>query len=203
MRDAENIRQIENSGVDWMGFIFHPESSRYVSEIPDHLPQKAKRVGVFVNETREKIIETAARFALDLLQLHGNESPELCMELREKNLTIWKPPVPIIKAFSVENDFPIETVKKYEGVCDYFLFDTKTPLHGGSGKKFKWEILSRYKGKTPFLLSGGISPEDVLNILRFNHPMCIGIDINSKFEISPALKDVNLVKRFINKLCQK
>ena len=109
----------------------------------------------------------------------------------------------VIKAFSIGNEFPSEEVNRYEGVCNYFLFDTKTPQHGGSGRKFNWEILSQYKGNTPFLLSGGISPEDAESIRQFNHPKFIGIDINSKFETNPALKDAELVKIFINKLCQR
>ena len=150
-------------------------------------------MGVFVNETKENIIETTERFALDFVQLHGNESPEFCEE-------IGKEGVKVIKAFSIEDSFPIEMVKEYESVCDYFLFDTKTLQYGGSGKKFNWEVLSHYRGNKPFLLSGGISPEDAESIRQFQHPMCIGIDINSKFEISSALKNVGLVKQFINKV---
>ncbi|MGI6047053.1 MAG: phosphoribosylanthranilate isomerase [Petrimonas sp.] len=193
MRDADNIREIENLGVDWIGFIFYRKSSRFVSQIPDYLPEKAKRVGVFVNETKENIIETTERFALDFVQLHGNESPDFCEE-------IGKERVKIIKAFSIEDSFPIETVKEYESVCDYFLFDTKTLQYGGSGKKFNWEVLSHYRGNKPFLLSGGISLDDTKSIHQFQHPMCAGIDINSKFEISPALKNVGLVKQFIKKI---
>ncbi|WP_436414328.1 phosphoribosylanthranilate isomerase [Petrimonas sp.] len=196
MRSAENIRQIEQLGVDWMGFIFYPKSPRFVSEFPSYLPVKTKRVGVFVNETKDNITKTATRFALDFVQLHGNESPEFCVEMGKIGLKV-------IKAFSIGNEFPSEEVNRYEGVCNYFLFDTKTPQHGGSGRKFNWEILSNYIGNTPFLLSGGISPKDAESIRQFNHPKLIGIDINSKFETNPALKDVELVKIFINKLCQR
>ena len=193
MRDAENICDIENLGVDWMGFIFYPKSSRYVSEIPAYLPTKAKRVGVFVNEPIESILETVKLFQLDYVQLHGNESPEFCDEMGENGLKI-------IKAFSIENEFPSEKVNAYHGKCDYFLFDTKTSKYGGSGKKFNWDILSEYHGETPFLLSGGISPDDIDAVKSFSHPKCIGIDINSKFEIDPAFKDVELVKQFTDKI---
>ena len=193
MRDAENICDIENLGVDWMGFIFYPKSSRYVSEIPAYLPTKAKRVAVFVNEPIESILETVKLFQLDFVQLHGDESPEICDEMGENRLKV-------IKAFSIENEFPAEKVSAYYDKCAYFLFDTKTNLHGGSGKKFNWDILSEYNGETPFLLSGGISPDDIHAVKSFSHPKCIGIDINSKFEIDPALKDAELVKQFINKI---
>lgn len=190
MRDAQNILDVEKAGTQWMGFIFYPQSPRFVSEVPTYLPKNAKRVGVFVNETKEKILETASRFGLDLLQLHGNESPDFCDEMGKTGLKI-------IKAFSIDNYFPSELVKNYHTVCDYFLFDTKTAAYGGSGKKFNWEILSDYQGTTPFLLSGGISLEDVEEVRNFSHPQCIGFDINSKFEIKPALKNVEAVEQFI------
>ena len=192
MRDTENIREVEQAGVDWMGFIFHRKSPRYVSRVPVYLPKNAKRVGVFVNQRMENIVETAMLFQLDFVQLHGNESPEFCDELGKNGLKI-------IKAFSIENEFPAEKVSAYDK-CAYFLFDTKTPSHGGSGKKFNWDVLSDYHGETPFLLSGGISPNDIGSIREINHPTCIGIDINSKFEIKPALKDVELIKQFIDKI---
>lgn len=193
MRDAENIREIEKLDVDWIGFIFYPNSPRFVSEVPNFLSEKINRVGVFVNESKEKIIEKVSHFGLNLVQLHGNESPEFCDEMGKIGLKV-------IKAFSIGNDFPTETVNAYLNKCDYFLFDTKTPSYGGSGKKFNWEVLSKYRGETPFLLSGGISWEDVENIRQLSHPKFIGIDINSKFEISPAVKDVELVKQFIDKI---
>ncbi len=193
MRDAENIRDIEKLGVDWMGFIFYPKSPRFVSEIPAYLPTRAKRVGVFVNESIKNILKTVKLFQLDFVQLHGDESPEFCDEIGDNGLKI-------IKAFSIENEFPSEKVNTYHGKCDYILFDTRTNLHGGSGKKFNWDILSDYRGETPFLLSGGISPDDIHAVKSFSHPKCIGIDINSKFEIGPALKDAELVKQFIDKI---
>lgn len=193
MRDADNIREIENLGIDWMGFIFYSKSPRAVNDMLGYIPKKVKRVGVFVDELIEIILETEMLFRLDMVQLHGNESPELCRQLKSTGAKI-------IKAFSIEDKFPAEKVNEYNGACDYFLFDTKTHLHGGSGKKFNWDVLSDYQGDTPFLLSGGISIDDTEEILAFSHPQFIGIDINSKFEISPALKDVEQIKQFIEKI---
>ncbi|MBK5195968.1 MAG: phosphoribosylanthranilate isomerase, partial [Proteiniphilum sp.] len=132
---------------------------------------------------------------LDILQLHGDESPAYCKELQDEGFLV-------IKAFGIETDqpFPTEEVQRYEACCDYFLFDTQTPIHGGSGKKFNWEILSAYNGDTPFLLSGGISPGDAEVVETFSHPKFQGIDLNSGFEASPAIKDVDLIQTFIEQL---
>jgi phosphoribosylanthranilate isomerase len=193
MRDAENIREVEALGVDWMGFVFHRTSPRFVSELPDYLPQRAKRIGVFVNETEERIMETVELFRLDMVQLHGQETPDFCNRIRSKGLKV-------IKAINVQNGFPSEEVFSYEGACDYFLFDTKTSLPGGSGLKFDWSALSAYRGTTPFLLSGGISPDDADRVEVFVHGHCIGIDLNSRFETSPAYKDIRLLQSFIDKI---
>jgi phosphoribosylanthranilate isomerase len=196
MRDAENIREVEALGVDWMGFVFHRTSPRFVGELPDYLPQRAKRVGVFVDETEEQIMETVQLFRLDMVQLHGHETPDFCSCIRSKGLKV-------IKAISMQNRFPSEEVSFYERACDYFLFDTKTPLPGGSGQKFDWSSLSAYRGTTPFLLSGGISPDDADRVEAFVHERCIGIDLNSRFETSPAYKDIRLLQSFIDKIKRK
>jgi len=196
MRDAENIREVEALGVDWMGFVFHRTSPRFVGELPDYLPQRAKRVGVFVDEREEQIMETVQLFRLDMVQLHGRETSDFCSRIRSKGLKV-------IKAINVQNRFPSEEVSFYEGTCDYFLFDTKTPLPGGSGQKFDWSSLSAYRGTTPFLLSGGISPDDADRVEAFVHERCIGIDLNSRFETSPACKDTHLLQSFIDKIKRK
>lgn len=196
MRDAENIREVEALGVDWMGFVFHRTSPRFVGELPDYLPQRAKRVGVFVDETEEQIMETVQLFRLDMVQLHGHETPDFCSRIRSKGLKV-------IKAINVQNTFSTEEVSFYERACDYFLFDTKTPLPGGSGQKFDWSSLSAYRGTTPFLLSGGISPDDAYRVEAFVHESCIGIDLNSRFETSPAYKDIRLLQSFIDKIKRK
>ena len=191
MRDAENICQVEALGIDMMGFIFYPKSSRYVSKHPEYLPTKCKRIGVFVDEDIEQVKHIAEEFALDLIQLHGSESPEYAQRLRD-----WK----VIKAFNIATKEDLEATKPYEGLVDYFLFDTKGKSAGGNGEKFNWNVLSNYKGNTPFLLSGGIGPDDAGRIKVFQHPKCIGIDLNSRFETAPALKDINKLKSFIQAL---
>ena len=190
MRDGDNIRAVEALGVDWMGFIFYLHSKRYVDVVPDYLPEKTKRVGVFVNESIQKILEKVESFHLDIVQLHGDESPEECQQLKVKGFKV-------MKAFGIADSFPSDNITEYKGCCDYFLFDTQTSDYGGSGRQFNWDIVQDYQGKTPFLLSGGIGPDDAENIREFSHPMCIGIDINSKFELSPANKDLESIQQFI------
>ena len=192
MRDAENIREVESLGIDLMGFIFWPKSSRYVSERPAYLPN-CKRVGVFVNEDIEIVKRTAKDFGLNLIQLHGSESPEYVRLLRE-----WK----IIKAFNIATPDDLKQTSAYEGLADYFLFDTKGKSVGGNGEKFDWRVLDSYRGNTPFLLSGGIGPEDVEFLSHWQHPLCIGFDINSRFEQEPGMKKVNKIKTFINTIRQ-
>ena len=195
MRDGENIRALEALNIDWIGFIFYPHSKRYVDHLPNYLPNKAKRVGVFVNETIETILSKVALFQLDIVQLHGDESPEFCKQLIDKDIMV-------MKAFGIGDTFPTDIIAKYEGCCHYFLFDTQTSNYGGSGRKFDWDILHNYEGSTRFLLSGGIGAEDVSALQQFSHPMCIGIDINSRFEFSPAFKDTQSIHKFIKSLKQ-
>ena len=192
MREAENIREVEALGINWLGLIFWPKSSRYVSERPDYLPQHVKRVGVFVDENLDTVRKKADDYVLDLIQLHGSESPDYIRAL--------KAPSSIIKAFNIATAHDLEQTKEYEGIVDYFLFDTKGPSVGGNGVQFNWDVLKDYHGKTPFLLSGGIGPEDAERIHAFHHPQCIGIDLNSRFELSPGFKDINKLKQFIQAL---
>ena len=196
MRDAENIREVEALGVDLMGFIFWPKSSRFVSERPDYLPTKCKRVGVFVNEDIETIQQIARDYALDFIQLHGQESPDYIRTLRADGSFA----AVIIKAFNIATSADLEATKPYEGLVDYFLFDTKGPSVGGNGEKFDWTVLADYVGEPPFLLSGGIGPDDAERIRTFHHPKFIGIDLNSRFEIAPGFKDINILKEFIKKI---
>jgi phosphoribosylanthranilate isomerase len=191
MRDAENIREVEALGIDLMGFIFWPKSSRYVNERPAYLPTQCKRVGVFVDEDVNTIKKLANDYAIDYIQLHGSESPEYVQQLRN-----WQ----VIKAFNIATTEDLEATKTYEGIVDYFLFDTKGKSVGGNGEKFDWSVLEAYHGDTPFLLSGGIGPDDAERVRTFQHEKCIGIDLNSKFELSPALKDINKLQEFIKEL---
>ena len=193
MRDSENIQQVEELRPDWLGFIFWPKSSRYVSTFPGYMPTHAKRVGVFVDEDIETVRQIAGDYALDIIQLHGQESPEYAAQLRE-----WE----VVKAISVSSREDIMTYQRYEGLVDYFLFDTKCKTVGGSGQQFDWQVLDAYDGQTPFLLSGGIGPDDAERVSTFRHPQCIGIDLNSRFETAPGLKDIHKLKEFIKKLRQ-
>lgn len=193
MRNALNIREVDNLDIDWMGFIFYPQSARYVAAIPSYLPVNAKRVGVFVNESFDNIISTCNHFSLDIVQLHGDETPEQCYHLSQSGLKV-------MKAFSIIDKFPTALSQSYQQVCHYFLFDTQTVGYGGSGKKFDWASIADYQGNIPFLLSGGISVADAKSILQIHHPQLLGVDINSRFESEPALKNVELVKQFLKQI---
>jgi phosphoribosylanthranilate isomerase len=191
MRDAQNIRDVEALGIDWIGMIFWPKSKRYVAEVPSYLPEHLKKVGVFVDSTLDDILQHISDYQLDIIQLHGQESPDFAKALK---------PHTIIKAFNIEKADDLLQTEKYKGIADYFLFDTKGKMAGGNGQKFDWSVLTAYQGKTPFLLSGGIGPEDAESVRSFHHPRCIGIDLNSRFESEPGFKDINQLKTFINKL---
>ena len=204
MRDADNIREVEQLStincqlsINWMGFIFWPKSSRYVSERPAYLPTNCKRVGVFVDENIEQVKRTADEYQLDMIQLHGSESPDYICDLRAD---VSSPA--IIKAFNIATKEDFEAAKPYEGIVDYFLFDTKGPSVGGNGAKFDWTVLADYVGETPFLLSGGIGPDDAARIRSFLHPQQAGIDLNSRFELAPGMKDVSALRKFLNELNQ-
>ena len=204
MRDADNIRDISALGVDMIGLIFYPPSPRYVQQfssgagiIPDYAPDMGKtplRVGVFVDDMPQNIVTRVYNYKLDYIQLHGNEPRETLENLRATIDPDIKPKIKIIKAISVSSAEDIKKYKEYVGAADLFLFDTKCKTVGGSGELFDWQVLQAYDGDVPFLLSGGIGPDDAERIQNFHHPKCIGIDLNSKFEIEPALKDVEKLK---------
>ncbi len=194
MRDAENIQAVEALGVDMMGFIFWPKSKRYVSDRPAYLPTKCQRVGVFVDEDINKVKQIVKDYALDLIQLHGHERPDYVLQLR----SACGNTVDIIKAFNIATLEDLEQTNPYNGFVDYFLFDAKGKYAGGNGEKFDWSVLDSYDGNTPFLLSGGIGPDDAKHVSTFHHPKCIGIDLNSKFESAPALKDIEKLKHFLD-----
>ena len=192
MGDMVRMHQLAAMPVNMLGFIFYPRSPRYVVGKIDpveiaKLPNQIARVGVFVNVEIDEIHEMAESFFLTAIQLHGTESPELCRQLKAEGYTI-------LKAFNIakENDY-----EAYAQYCNYFLFDTPSAQHGGTGQKFDWTLLENYKGTTPFLLSGGIGPDDAEALKQIDHPQFAGIDINSKFEIEPGVKDVELIKEFI------
>jgi len=210
MRDADNIRDISALGVDMIGLIFYPPSPRYVQQfssgagiIPDYAPDMGKtplRVGVFVDDMPQNIVTRVYNYKLDYIQLHGNEPRETLENLRATIDPDIKPKIKIIKAISVSSAEDIKKYKEYVGAADLFLFDTECKTVGGSGEQFDWQVLQAYDGDVPFLLSGGIGPDDAERIKNFHHPKCIGIDLNSKFEIEPALKDVEKLKQFLVKV---
>ena len=193
------------SYIPLMGFIFWPPSKRYVSERPTYLPEHCQRVGVFVDEDIDQVQRTAADYALDFIQLHGHETPEYLRAL----CSVCGDSIATIKAFNIATIADLAATKPYEGLADYFLFDTKTQLPGGSGLHFDWNVLDAYDGTTPYLLSGGIGPDDA-EILQSSlqrggaggGPLaqCVGIDLNSRFELAPALKDVAALRRFLYQL---
>lgn len=213
MRDPDNIRAVTQLSPDYIGFIFWPQSPRYVRNIRvpagtiPNMPREmfdnnttAKRpavVGVFVNEMPQTLITHAYQYKLDYIQLHGNESPVYIDNLKRTLIPDILPDVKIIKALSIREADDVKRWREYEGHADMLLFDTKCKCVGGSGQQFDWEVLDNYDGSIPFLLSGGIDYDDAVRVKNFNHPMCIGIDINSCFETAPALKDIPKLKSFI------
>ncbi len=195
MKFTGNREEVEKLPVDLLGYIFYPPSKRYVGENPQtglFNSHKPKAV-VFVDENAFEILALAKNLGFKWVQLHGKENPKTCLILKNQGLKI-------IKAFSVNEDFQFHKTKPYEGVADYFLFDTKSNIPGGSGKKFDWKILNKYEGNTPFLLSGGIQPDDVEAIKKINHPQFAGVDLNSGFEDEPGLKNIEKLTKFIKEL---
>ena len=196
----DNFEEVLALKPDFVGLIFYPKSPRYVGEsqndaLKRKLTSTTKKVGVFVNADYETIVRTAGEYHLDAMQLHGGESPQLCEMLRRDFV--------VIKAFSIATAEDLQRVEAYEGVVDYFLFDTKTVGYGGSGKKFDWQILQSAKINTPFLLSGGISLDDVSVIKNLKINNFVGVDLNSKFETAPALKDIEKLSQFMDILAPR
>ncbi len=193
MKFTGNREQVEQLPVDLLGYIFHPASPRYVGETPEAglFNSQKPKVGVFVNENAFEILGLSKNLGFEWVQLHGNENPKTCRMLKNQGLKI-------IKVFKIDESFDFTTTLPFEKVSTYFLFDTKTKLHGGSGKKFNWQILDKYTGHTPFFLSGGIGAEDVKSIREFNHAKLTGIDLNSGFEDGPGLKNIEKLKEFID-----
>ncbi len=198
MRDSLNIKEICNAGPDYLGIIFFSGSKRYVGPDADNtpfqqIPGRIKKVGVFVDEQPEKMLKTAYRFDLDLIQLHGHESVNDCRKIKSAGY-------PVIKAFGVDAGFNFTSLAPFLQFCDYFLFDTKSVQYGGTGQKFDWGKILQYKYNVPFFLSGGIGPDDSAVIREINHPAFFAVDINSRFETEPGLKNVSHVKAFIKEI---
>lgn len=198
MRDPDNIREVAKTGPDWMGMIFYNKSPRFVAtpKAALSIPHGIKRVGVFVDAMPQTIITMVETCNLDIVQLHGNESPTLIRNLRSSIDRELK----FMKVISVVGTSDLEKCEGYEDCADYFLFDTKCKERGGSGRQFDWSVIERYNGNLPFILSGGIGPEDAERVLALRHPKLMGIDLNSRFETAPAVKDAEALSRFIKQL---
>jgi phosphoribosylanthranilate isomerase len=192
MKYPDNILEVGLLLPDYMGFIFWEKSARYFDGVMPELPKSIKKTGVFVNESISIIEEKIAKYDLQAIQLHGHESVAFCSEIKTK----FGASIEIIKVFSADENFDFSVLEPFETVCDYFLFDTKGKLPGGNGTTFDWKILEKYPSTKPFFLSGGIGIEEldsVNEISKTNLPI-YAIDINSKFEIEPGLKNINLVR---------
>lgn len=209
MRNPQNITDIAALNPDYLGFIFYEKSKRYVGEDFDeaatyHLPTEKsprfrdtagqakgiKKIGVFVNASMEYVLSKVKRYGLDLVQLHGEESPEFCRDLQRNN-------IPVIKVFAVGQTFDFSVLEPYKPHCNYFLFDTKGKEKGGNGMVFNWEVLKDYDNEKPFFLSGGLSLENVGKVKELQSLNIVAIDVNSGFEVAPALKDVEKVKQLM------
>jgi len=198
MKYRDNIEKVAALQPDYLGFIFYKKSKRNFDGVIPNIPNTIKKTGVFVNESLDFILKKVKKYNLTAIQLHGNESPELCKELKSNEN------VEIIKVFSVGEKFDFETIEKYEEVCDYFLFDTKGEEKGGNGVLFNWKLLNNYSSEKPYFLSGGIGLDDVQDIHEFfktdASKFCIALDLNSKFEVKPGLKNINKLESFIKKI---
>ena len=195
MTDGDNIRAVEALGVDVIGFIFYPRSPRCVCGMPSYLPEYARRAGVFVNAGYDEIMRLRDAFGLEYVQLHGSESPELGLRLHAEG-------VRVIKAFGLDADaraLPLPGAE-WEDACDLYLFDPRTDSYGGSGRSFDWRVLDRYEGCVPFLLSGGIGLEMKDEVKVVVHKAFAGVDLNSRFELSPGVKDVSKLTAFLDGL---
>ncbi len=194
MRDPDNIKDLLALNPDFMGLIFYPKSARYVNKpLPDIDFGNTLKTGVFVNENIKKLLKIATNYSLEVIQLHGNESPEYTQEVKKHDYQV-------IKVFPVDNNFDFSICQTYMSAADYFLFDTKGKLPGGNGTVFTWDILQNYKLDKPFLLSGGINMSHLKSIINLQHPMLFGVDVNSGFETQPAYKNINDLKIFINEI---
>lgn len=194
LRHPDNIEDIlDRVAPDYIGFIFYMRSARYAGRYLDPYFARSlagvQKVGVFVDEPVEDMAEIIRDFGLDLVQLHGQESPETCAAVKAAG-------VEVIKVFSVGEAFDLAQLTPYEAVADYFLFDTQGPLPGGNGVQFDWTLLRDYPGKKPFFLSGGIGPEHAEPLRQVALPGLHALDVNSKFETRPGLKDVDRLRAF-------
>ena len=191
LTDIDNYNRIIDLSPDMVGINFYPPSSRFIGKRVLPRKENVLRVGVFVNAEIEDLELACQKHQLDYAQLHGDEDVSYCREVQEF--------VKVIKVFRVDSTFEWSSIEDFE-FCDYFLFDTKTSKYGGSGIKFSWDDLNNYKGNTAFLVGGGVSPDDISSIKNIQHPSLAGVDINSRFEDAPGIKNPETVGRFIKEL---
>lgn len=225
MRDPDNIKAVAKTGIDWMGMIFYEKSPRYVGmrpsdagitpdyamEAADAIPEGIKRVGVFVDAMAQTIIAKTVAYRLDIIQLHGNETPTLLRNLRltlmpedgRTRIAGVSQDLKLMKVISVESAADLEKCRQYEDCADYLLFDTKCKERGGSGKQFDWTAVDAYDGALPFILSGGIGPGDEERLRAISNDRLMGIDLNSRFETSPAIKDAAAIAKFVDNMRQQ
>ncbi|MFY0603706.1 MAG: phosphoribosylanthranilate isomerase [Flavobacteriaceae bacterium] len=197
MKYVENIKSIADLKPDYMGFIFYDRSKRNFEGIIPQLPNNIKKTGIFVNEVLEIVVSLVEEYKLDAIQLHGDESVAYIEELKS-----YIKPAEIIKVFSIKNHFDFKKLRPYESVVDYFLFDTKGKERGGNGVQFDWSVLKNYNSAKPFFLSGGVGPNDILELKKIRKvglPI-YAVDINSKFESEPGLKKIKEIKNFKKQL---
>lgn len=196
LREAGNIEAVAALNPDYLGFIWYTQSPRYVYRLPKEvlaaLSADITKTAVFVNEHIDIITALIHEFGFNTVQLHGQESPEVCAELKQE--------VQVIKAFGVDEQFDFDKLKPYAGKVDYFLFDTKTEKHGGSGRAFNWDVLNEYQMDTPFFLSGGLSLDNLAEVKNIKHPAFYGVDLNSRFETVPGMKSIEKLQQAFDML---
>jgi phosphoribosylanthranilate isomerase len=194
MRESENILDVSACLPDYLGFIYYAKSPRAVPpdfRLPEGVPASIKKVAVCVNDSFEKCIEIVHNSGFDYIQLHGDETVQQCARLKDKGIGV-------IKAFAVHDEFDFERVNKYQSVVDYFLFDTKGEKYGGNGLPFNWRKLEEYNQQVPYFLSGGISPENIVQVKMLAGLNIHAVDVNSGVETTPAVKNVEAIKKIMS-----
>ena len=191
LKYPDNIEAVAALKPDYMGFICYKLSPRFIDDLSadvlNSLSLSISKTAVFVNETQERIDSLITQYGFNAIQLHGNESPEFCRAFKNR--------VTVLKAFGIDDDFDFERLAAYKDSVDYFLFDTKTVAHGGSGKVFNWDVISKYDMDIPFFLSGGLDIDNLEKINEIKHPAFYGVDLNSRFETMPGMKDINRLEK--------
>jgi phosphoribosylanthranilate isomerase len=198
LKYPDNIKAVIDLAPDYVGFIYYSRSPRFVGDVVagdlTSLPSQIIKTAVFVDEDQQEINRLIDEIGFDAIQLHGEESAEFA--------GLFKGKVQVLKAFGLKEDFDFEQLNAYVGKVDYFLFDTKTDAHGGSGKTFNWDVLANYKLDVPFFLSGGLSLDNLEQVAKIKHPQFYGVDLNSRFETAPGLKDIEKLKQAFSLLKQ-